>query len=556
VAFIDYLVEATLINDAEKKRIEVALNAGERLLDAIRRSTVLEADKVATAASAFYQLPLVTDGEWPTAPEALAGLSRNYLRAHLLAPLAEHADHLVVAVADPGNAAAIDALRTAARRPLDLRVASSDDIERFLNRATLETPADTSVAPAEPGPLDGDVDVAHLRDLALDAPIIRLVNELVVQALTSRATDIHIEPSRTRLVVRCRIDGVLHETRVLPRDMTRAVATRVKLLASLDIAERRKPQDGRARINLDGRAIDVRVATVPTINGEAIAMRLLDATRRNLDLGPLGFQPQHQDILRRHLAAPYGLVLVTGPTGSGKTTTLASALSILNQSVRKILTVEDPIEYQIDGINQVTVRPDIGVGFAETLRSFLRHDPDVIMVGELRDSETARIAVQASLTGHLVLSTLHTNSAPGAVTRLLDMGIDGYLLASCLRLVIGQRLVRLLCPACRSRVTKPLDLPEPALKEAGISARQSVEHFEPAGCSRCAGTGYNGRVSVIEMVAVDDPLRAQMKPGVGVTELVGTARASGYRPLVADGIAKILAGQTSPSEVRRVIVEA
>jgi general secretion pathway protein E len=414
--------------------------------------------------------------------------------------------------------------------------------------------ADT-IVPADSAGARSD-DVAQLKDLALGAPVVRVVNQLLVDAMQLRATDVHIEPGRSRLVIRYRIDGIMREMRSPPADMARAIVSRLKLLAGLDIAERRLPQDGRSRLRIDGREIDLRVATVPTINGEAMAIRLLENARHSLDLDQLGFGAPDIDVLRRHLAAPHGLMLVTGPTGSGKTTTLATALTILNEPTRKILTVEDPIEYQIEGINQIQVKPEIGVTFAHILRSFLRHDPDVIMVGELRDTETSRIAVQAALTGHLVLSTLHTNSAAGAVSRLLDMGIDAYLLASCLRFVIGQRLVRRLCPSCRREVEAPLDMPADVVRQAGQEPGQPVRHYRHHGCDRCHATGYSGRIGIIELLNIDESMSRLIRPDISLPQLTAAALERGMRTMAADGIAKCLAGVTTLEEVRRVALEA
>jgi general secretion pathway protein E len=336
--------------------------------------------------------------------------------------------------------------------------------------------------------------------------------------------------------------------------MARAVVSRVKILSGLDIAERRLPQDGRARIKIEARNIDLRIATMPTIHGEAVAVRLLENMQRVLDLSKLGFPSAAEATLRRHLSAPHGLMLVTGPTGSGKTTTLATALTLLNEPHRKILTIEDPIEYQIEGINQTQVRPDIGMGFANALRHLLRHDPDVIMVGEMRDTETAQIAVHAALTGHLVLSTLHTNSAAGAVTRLLDMGVDGYLLASCLTCIIGQRLVRVLCRNCREATVGPLDFPGELLQRDGVE--RDAAHWRPRGCERCGGSGFLGRTSIVEVLEINDEIRRLMRRDVMTREVEDAAVRAGMSTMALDGIRKCRAGVTTPDEVRRVTVEA
>ena len=432
-----------------------------------------------------------------------------------------------------------------------MRVAPAEDIDAALDRFQ---PAEEAAVAEVPAAAESDDDVEHLKDLALGAPVVRLVNQLLLDGLNARATDIHIEPFRGRLNIRFRIDGLLTESRSVPAHMARAVVSRVKILSGLDIAERRLPQDGRARIKIEARNIDLRIATMPTIHGESVAVRLLENMQRVLDLSKLGFPGAAEAIVRRHLSAPHGLMLVTGPTGSGKTTTLATALTLLNEPHRKILTIEDPIEYQIEGINQTQVRPDIGMGFANALRHLLRHDPDVIMVGEMRDTETAQIAVHAALTGHLVLSTLHTNSAAGAVTRLLDMGVDGYLLASCLTCVIGQRLVRVLCRNCREATAGPLDFPGELLQRAGLE--RDVAHWQPHGCERCGGSGFLGRTSIVEVLEVNDEIRRLMRRDVMTREVEDAAVRAGMSTMALDGIRKCRAGLSTPDEVRRVTVEA
>lgn len=525
-----------------------------RLIDAVTQLSLLDGHQLAHAVSQYYRLPEVSDGDWPTALDFAATLSQAFLRQHKLLPLALHEGRMVVATADPADSVALRALRLAAGCDLELRIAPASEIVAALDRLTTTAMMSREVPATGPAGDTAD-DVEHLKDLALGAPVVRIVNDLLLEARRTRATDVHIEPARSRLIVRLRIDGLLREVRSPPAELGRAIVSRIKILSGLDIAERRLPQDGRARLRLDGQDFDLRIATVPTINGESCAIRLLDNGQQRLDLAQLGFSPDQESRLRRHLAAPYGLILVTGPTGSGKTTTLATALSILNEPTRKILTIEDPIEYQLEGVNQIQVKPEIGVSFAHALRSFLRHDPDVIMVGELRDSETARIAVQAAMTGHLVLSTLHTNSAAGAVTRLLDMGVDGYLLASCLRAVIGQRLVRTLCSRCREPVTDVLDLPNEVLSQVRLNRFEPIAHFRPTGCSRCYGSGYSGRSSIVEFLEVDESVRSLIKPGVSLTEVSAVAMRNGMRPMAVDGVEKCLSGVTTADEVRRVAMD-
>jgi general secretion pathway protein E len=557
VSLLDYLAATQAVTSADLERAErLAAQSSLSIVDSIRRLGVMDGQGIARAVSDHYRLPLAAGLEWPRTLEFAGNLSKSYLREHKVLPIAIGADDaLVVVVADPANAVAFDALRLATRRRLEIRVAPIDEIEAAIDRLMSDEVLPSEGETAEVAAEAGD-DLEQLKDLALGAPVIRIVNQLLVDALRTRATDVHIEPTRARLIVRYRIDGMLKEVRSPPNELGRAIVSRIKILSGLDIAERRLPQDGRARVRLDGRQLDLRVATVPTVHGESVAIRLLENAQRSLDLSQLGFDEEGQDMVRRHLAAPYGLVLVTGPTGSGKTTTLAAMLTILNEPVRKILTIEDPVEYQIDGINQIQVKSEIGLTFAAMLRSFLRNDPDVIMVGELRDTETARIAVQAALTGHLVLSTLHTNSAAGAVSRLLDMGVEGFLLASSLRCVIGQRLLRSLCPACRQRVEEPIALPPDVLQMAGLEPGRPHPHWHAKGCERCSGSGYQGRTGIVEIFEFGEELQRLVRPGVTTREIAAAGIDAGLRTMAVDGLRKCLAGVTTPDEVRRVVLES
>ncbi|MDX2159236.1 MAG: ATPase, T2SS/T4P/T4SS family [Hyphomicrobiaceae bacterium] len=557
MSFAEHLVASGVVSRGDLERAERhRAQSGVSLVAALRHLALADGASVAGAMAAAHGLPLAQGIEWPRSLQFAGALSRSFLREQKLLPVRiEDSGRLLVAIADAGNEAAIQALAVATGRDLELLVASADDIEAAIDRMTSDEviPDEADASAAAAGQPD---DLEQLKDLALGAPVIRLVNQLLIDALHTRATDIHLEPTRRRLIVRLRIDGILREIRSPPLELARAIASRVKILSGLDIAERRLPQDGRARVSIEGRQIELRVATLPTVNGEAVAIRLLENAQRALDLRQLGFDEPTQATLRRHLSAPHGLVLVTGPTGSGKTTTLATALTILNEPVRKILTIEDPVEYQLDGVNQVHVRPDIGLTFAHTLRSFLRNDPDVIMVGELRDTETARIAVQAALTGHLVLSTLHTNSAAGAITRLLDMGVESYLLASCLRCIIGQRLVRMLCLACRQPCHERIALPPDVLAAAGLDAEGPHPHYRAVGCARCFETGYIGRIGIVELIEVDEPLRRLVKPDVATSTVMAQSQRTGTVTMAVDGLRKCLAGITTPEEVRRVALEA
>ena len=547
-----FMLDRGLLTSAElSKAQQVCTETGERLVTAVRRLGIVAGNDLARAIAAYYALPTVGEQDWPKTTLLSDVLSARYLREHKVLPLAVDGQRLVLAAADPGHTAAINAVQLAAGRSIELRVAPAEDIDAAIDR--FRPPEEAQAAAELPSGGEADDDIEHLKDLALGAPVVRFVNQLLLDGLNSRATDIHIEPFRGKLNIRLRIDGMLTEARTAPAHMARAIVSRVKILSGLDIAERRLPQDGRARIKIEARTLDLRIATMPTIHGEAVAVRLLENVQRVLELGKLGFTESDERALRKHLAAPHGLMLVTGPTGSGKTTTLAAALTILNEPHRKILTIEDPIEYQLEGINQTQAKPEIGIGFANALRHFLRHDPDVIMVGEMRDAETAGIAVHASLTGHLVLSTLHTNSAAGAITRLLDMQVDGYLLASCLSCVVGQRLVRVLCRNCREQAKGPIDFPAELLRRAGLPA--NAPHWQPRGCDRCNGSGFLGRMSIVEVLEINDEIRRLMRPDVVLGQIEEAAGRAGMSTMALDGLRKCAAGLTTPEEVRRVTLE-
>ena len=547
-----FMLDRGLLTSAElSKAQQVCTETGERLVTAVRRLGIVAGNDLARAIAAYYALPTVGEQDWPKTTLLSDVLSARYLREHKVLPLAVDGQRLVLAAADPGHTAAINAVQLAAGRSIELRVAPAEDIDAAIDR--FRPPEEAQAAAELPSGGESDDDIEHLKDLALGAPVVRFVNQLLLDGLNSRATDIHIEPFRGKLNIRLRIDGMLTEARTAPAHMGRAIVSRVKILSGLDIAERRLPQDGRARIKIEARTLDLRIATMPTIHGEAVAVRLLENVQRVLELGKLGFTESDERALRKHLAAPHGLMLVTGPTGSGKTTTLAAALTILNEPHRKILTIEDPIEYQLEGINQTQAKPEIGIGFANALRHFLRHDPDVIMVGEMRDAETAGIAVHASLTGHLVLSTLHTNSAAGAITRLLDMQVDGYLLASCLSCVVGQRLVRVLCRNCREQAKGPIDFPVDLLRRAGLPA--NAPHWQPRGCDRCNGSGFLGRMSIVEVLEINDEIRRLMRPDVVLGQIEEAAGRAGMSTMALDGLRKCAAGLTTPDEVRRVTLE-
>jgi type II secretion system protein E len=396
----------------------------------------------------------------------------------------------------------------------------------------------------------GFEDVEHLRDLASEAPIIKRVNQIMTTAVEEKASDIHIEPFEDRIQVRYRIDGILHDFLELPPHMQQAVATRLKILARLDIAERRIPQDGRIRTKIAGKSIDLRVSCLPTVYGESIVLRILDRSSINLTLESLGFPHKELTQFNDLIHSPYGIILVTGPTGSGKTTTLYSALNAINSSEKKIITIEDPVEYELDGINQIQVNPKAGLTFAGGLRSIVRQDPDVILIGEIRDKETADIAIQSALTGHLVFSTLHTNDAAGAVTRLLEIGVEDYLLSASVIGIMAQRLVRILCEECKREV-----IPDPEVLERyqiADNGRRPEVVYEPVGCSSCAQTGYRSRTAIFELLVINDNIRDLILKNRSAVAIRNEGVANGMTLLRHDGWDKVIKGVTSVQEVLRV----
>src|SRR5690606_14568000 len=524
-----------------------------------RLGLVSERDHAEACASALG-LRLLGARDLPDAPpETLSEaqpLSARFLRQFHLCPIGEQDGRLVLWMADPHDGYALDAVRLASDFAIEpvvgLRSEIDDLIERWHGQGRSAMGAIVETADGEGG-ADMD-DVEHLRDLASEAPVIRLVNLVIQRAVELRASDIHIEPFENRLKVRYRIDGVLEEGESPPNNLTAAVISRIKIMAKLNIAERRLPQDGRIMLRVQGKELDLRVSTVPTAHGESVVMRLLDRETVVFDFERLGFTGDVLPAFQRVLEQPHGILLVTGPTGSGKTTTLYTALSKLNTPDVKIITVEDPVEYQIEGINQIQVRPQIGLDFANALRSIVRQDPDIIMIGEMRDRETARIAIQSALTGHLVLSTLHTNNAAGGITRMLDMGVEDYLLTSTVNGILAQRLVRRLEPTHAERYpASPEEIEKFGLRR--FQPEGEIFLYRPRG-SAIAPTGYLGRTTILEFLVMDDDLRRAVMRHAGMGEIEQIARRHGMRTMYEDGIAKALAGVTTIEEVLRVTEDA
>ena len=547
---IDTLLERGRLKPDDIRRAESLRGDTDAvpLLPLLERLGVLaEADHARAAAEAM-DLPLAEAADAPESPPDTADVSPRFLRQFQLIPVAEVDEAMEVWTADPWLAPPLDALALALGRPLALKVAPRAAITALLSKWYPEAEAARDDETADAG-ADLD-DVEHLKDLASEAPVIRIVNQVLQRAVELRASDIHLEPFEREMKLRYRVDGVLQEADAPPLAMAPAVMSRFKILARLNIAERRLPQDGRIQLRVQGRELDLRVSTVPTTHGESVVLRLLDRENVSLDLGALGYTDAQRARLREALSLPHGIVLVTGPTGSGKTTTLYAALAQLNESGVKIITVEDPVEYRMDGINQIQVKPQIGLDFASALRAIVRQDPDIILVGEMRDIETARTAIQSALTGHLVLSTLHTNSACGGLTRLRDMGIENYLVTSTVNALLAQRLVRRLEPTHAERY----------LASEEEIARFGLRRFQPEGDihlwrptpSALSASGYLGRLAIVELVLMSDALRHAVMQDATVGQLEAIAASEGNIRMADDGIRKALAGQTTLEEVLRV----
>jgi general secretion pathway protein E len=512
--------------------------------------TNLSATEFAEEAARFYGLERVSLQDMLSATSVVEGFSQRFLREMTVFPCRSADESVVLAVADPADDAAKRAAEIVLGTDVAIKVASFEDITVALNHRLRAEDLEADGGREAFQPREDDIE--SLRDLASGAPVVRAVNDLLEKAVELRASDIHIEPFQTGLVVRMRIDGLLRPVAAPAGVLPQAVISRIKIVASLNIAERRLPQDGSARLRAGRSDVDIRVAIMPTQHGESAVIRILPKDRGLLVIEKLGFSPADEARIRRLLTLPHGMIVITGPTGSGKTTTLATVLSILNEPSRKILTIEDPVEYEIPGVNQSQIKPAIGLTFAAALRSFVRQDPDVIMVGEVRDSETAHVAVHAALTGHLVLTTLHTETAAAAVPRLLDLGIEGYLLRSTLQAVVAQRLVRQLCERCKSPKTlTEADLAEdPRLGALGFRPGERLR--QPCGCERCGGTGYRGRLGVFEILELTNDIRQLIGEKTDGLKIDETAIRAGMTTMLDDGLAKCRSGLTSPAEILRV----
>ncbi|HEY7858880.1 MAG TPA: ATPase, T2SS/T4P/T4SS family [Candidatus Nanopelagicales bacterium] len=537
----------------EQKRLGRSL--GRVLVD----QGVLTEGQLVAALAAQIGMRFVDLGEIQVDGSALARVPGHVARRHTAIPIGYEDGKLLIAMADPANVFAIDDLKSAAgggRGDVDIKpvVATRNDVLAAIDRYYRADDALDDLS-SEIGSLDDeDEDLSNVRAAVDDAPIVKFVNLLITQAIQDRASDIHLEPTEHDLRVRYRIDGVLHETMRSPRSIQSGVISRLKIMADIDIAEKRIPQDGRLSVTTAGKKIDLRVATLPTVWGEKVVMRILDNSTAKMDLADLGFSDYNYGVFSKSFVKPYGMILVTGPTGSGKSTTLYATLNVLNKPEVNIITVEDPVEYRLAGINQVQVNNRAGLSFASALRSILRSDPDIVLIGEIRDHETAQIAIEASLTGHLVLSTLHTNDAPSSITRLTEMGIEPFLVGSAVDCVLAQRLARKLCERCK----EPYQLTEEEMVALNFPGWQAGEQIpvlhRPIGCSNCAKTGYKGRLALHEVMAVTEDIERLTVQRASVTAIADSALSVGMRMLREDGLRKVALGVTSVDEIFRVVV--
>ena len=529
---------------------------GEYIWKTARNIGVISERDLAQAYSQVLSYPVAKIDEYPPEPVVDEGeLSTRFLKESKILPIHYDDDKLILVMADPTDQFSIRSIEAVCQCPVEVRVGVPSEIDSSFEKIYS---AEQQAEDAQDGLISADDnldDVEHLKDMASEAPVIRLVNSIIQRAVESRASDVHVEPFEGRLKVRYRIDGVLVDVESPPANSTAAVISRIKIMSKLNIAERRLPQDGRIKMRVQGKELDLRVSTVPTLFGESVVIRLLDKESVSFDFGALGFDDASIHTLESVLKMPHGIILVTGPTGSGKSTTLYTALSRLNSPDRKIITVEDPVEYQLNGINQIQVKPQINLTFANALRAIVRQDPDIIMIGEMRDLETARIAVQSALTGHLVMSTLHTNDAAGGVARMLDMGVEDYLITSTVNGILAQRLVRKLCPHCK----KPHEILPEMADEVGFN-RLDVDvndrHFYKAvGCKECSNTGYLGRLCLTEMLVMNDDIRRCIMQHANAAEIKRAAMDHGMETMYQNGLRKVMSGLTTLEEVIRVTEE-
>ncbi len=552
------LVRANLITPEQlDQALALQKTSGGRIGSTLAKLGYISEEEIASFLSRQYGVPPADLANVKIDPDVLKLVPAEVANKHLLIPLSRTGSILTVAMANPSDIFAIDDIRFMTGYNVKPMVASITSIQNALNRyydtAGLARSLVKDFQQREPKGAEaeqGEIDLAELYRATEEAPVVKLVNLILTDAIKKGVSDIHLEPYERIFRIRFRLDGVLYEVMAPPKTLQAAVTSRVKIMARLDIAERRMPQDGRIKIKMGQQELDFRVSTVPTLFGEKVVMRLLDRSNLQLDMAKLGFEPQALAMFEKAILSPYGMILVTGPTGSGKTTTLYSGLTRLNTIDTNIMTAEDPVEYNLTGINQVQVKPDIGLNFAALLRSFLRQDPDIIMVGEIRDFETAEIAIKAALTGHLVLSTIHTNDAPSTVGRLISMGVPTYLVAASLNLLLAQRLVRRLCPECKVEVS----VPPAALEDIGFSPEEArtMTCYKGKGCMACSDIGYRGRIALYEVMLLNEEIREAILKGASTGDLRDLGCKYGMKTLRESGLQKIREGTTTVDEVVRV----
>jgi general secretion pathway protein E len=546
-SFLMHLVNGGRVTVQTADRVaRVQRETVDRLAAVILKLGLLSEEALAAELAAFKRLERLDCAAIPHEAPSIININPSFLRAKEVLVLGSDEAEITIACWDALDESAERYLRYAFERPVTTRIGTRQQVKTAIDSLyPLDSVVEVSTSERDASNEDEEID--RLKDLASDAPVIRLVQQTIDQAIVNRASDIHFESSETSLKVRFRLDGMLRDFQTHPKAVGPSVISRIKIMAALNIAETRLPQDGRLSVTVQGKSIDFRVASSPGLHGESLVLRILDRQDVALDFDALGFDGSLKNQIRDAISRPYGIVLVTGPTGSGKTTTLYAAMKEINSPDKKILTVEDPVEYVLPGVNQVPIRPQIGLTFAHVLRSFLRQDPDVLMVGEIRDRETAEIAVQAALTGHLLLSTLHTNTASAAMTRLLDMGMDDFLLTSTLHLVMGQRLLRRLCMHCREPFTPSDDM----LQRAGL-ARVTGPWHRPRGCEACQGSGFRGRTAIIEALPMSDAVRSAVLAHKDAHTVERIGIEEGMRTMFQHGVARVNAGETTLEEVLRV----
>lgn len=558
----EMLLEEGLITPRQlEKAIEQQKNSNESLEKIIISLGYVTEKEVTEVIGKEMGVPFIDLDEVEIDPELARAIPEHLAQRYKVIPVGQENNKLALAMVDPLNVFAIDDIRLITGFDIEPMISTEESIMRAINKQfgvtdlaevheTVQDIALSDFGDLEQLDEEEELELDKLKELVDEAPIVRVVNLIITQAINDKASDIHIEPRVKNVCVRYRIDGVLHEVMSPPKHIQAPMISRIKIMASLDIAERRIPQDGKIHLKHDNKEYDLRVSTLPTVHGEKVVMRILDKSAVMIGLDKLGLMPDTRAVFEDLVFKPYGMILVTGPTGSGKSTTLYTALNMLNSSEDNICTVEDPVEYQLPGINQVQINPKAGLTFGAALRSFLRQDPDIIMVGEIRDGETAQIAIESALTGHLVLSTLHTNDAAGAITRLIDMGIEPFLVASALVGVIAQRLVRRICPNCREAYTPP----EEAVAKFGLNlADTNIVFYHGRGCDHCKGTGYKGRSGIYEMMTVNENVRPLILRNAPTIEVKDAAIENGMVTLQEDGLRKVLEGTTTIEECLRVV---